>query len=349
MIELLRKLQNGDRRYPVAAGPEGSASARTRENLDGATAPSQSADTAAGLALSWRRAGTRQAPRRTFAENDHAQDLVLGDIADTGGADQPTILHYIDAVGEVEDVMDVMADEEDADAFLFQRESEIADLLGLSGAKRRRRFVHDQYARIKMDGAGDRNRLTLASRKRADRILEAAEMRVEPGHDPAGLAFHRGVVERAPAGKDLAAKENIGGSIDIVGQRQGLVDGLDAIGLGVTGRGDMGFFTVDPDLATFSRIGAGKDLDQSRFAGAIMAEQPDHFALMQLHRDVVYRLDAAKGEGNVPPLDKRGWGRLCPDGSLPHFTWLRLMVSIQTAATSTSPTTMFCSGASTPR
>ena len=88
------------------------------------------------LALSWRRAGTRQGPRRTFAENDHAQDLVLGDIADTGGADQPTILHDIDAVGEVEDVMDIMTDEEDADAFLFQRESEIADLPGLGGAKR---------------------------------------------------------------------------------------------------------------------------------------------------------------------------------------------------------------------
>src|ERR1700720_3122860 len=80
------------------------------------------ADTASGLALSWRRAGTRLAPRRTFAENDHAQDLVLGNIADTGGADQPTILHDIDAVGEVEDVMNIMADQEDADAFLFQRE-----------------------------------------------------------------------------------------------------------------------------------------------------------------------------------------------------------------------------------
>ena len=68
------------------------------------------------LALSWRRAGTRQGPRRTFAENDHAQDLVLGDIADTGGADQLTVLHDVDAVGEVEHVVDVMADEEDADA-----------------------------------------------------------------------------------------------------------------------------------------------------------------------------------------------------------------------------------------
>src|SRR5450631_4844549 len=207
-----------------------------------------------GLALSWRRARTRHARRRTFAENDHAQDLVLGDIADTGGANQPTILHYIDAVGEVEDVMDIMTDEEDADAFLFQRESEIADLPGLGGAKRRRRFVHDQDARIEMDGAGDRNGLTLASGKGADWFLEAAEMRVEPGHDPAGLAFHRGVVQRTPAGQDLAAEENIGGGIDVVGQRQALVDGLDAIGLGITRRGDRDLFAIDPDFATVGGI-----------------------------------------------------------------------------------------------
>src|SRR6202048_3352354 len=63
------------------------------------------ADTGSGPAPLLPRPGARQAPRRTFAENDHAQDLVLGDIADTGGADQPTILPYIDAVGEAEDVM----------------------------------------------------------------------------------------------------------------------------------------------------------------------------------------------------------------------------------------------------
>jgi hypothetical protein len=102
-----------------------------------------------------------------------------------------------------------------------------------------------------------------------------------------------------------------------------LVDGLDAIRLGVTGRADTGFFTVDPDLATFSRIGAGKDLDQSRFAGAIMAEEPDHFARMQLHRDVVYGLDATKGDGDVPHIDKRRFGRVGVHGGLPHFTWRR--------------------------
>jgi len=102
--------------------------------------------------------------------------------------------------------MDIMADEEDAMPSLFQRESEIADLLGLSGAKRRRRFVHDQDARIKMDGAGDRNRLTLASRKCADRILEAAECGLSRAMT-CGSGFPSRRRRGYPAGKDLAPRK----------------------------------------------------------------------------------------------------------------------------------------------
>ena len=41
--------------------------------------------------------------------------------------------------------------------------------------------------------------------------------------------FHGDVVERAPGGAELAAEVEIGGGIDIVGERQRLVDRLDAI------------------------------------------------------------------------------------------------------------------------
>ena len=110
---------------------------------------------------------------------------------------------------------------------------EFADLRGLGRPERRRRLVHDQDARVEMDRAGDRDRLALAARERDHRLLEAAEIGVEPPHHLARLGFHRRVVERAPAGEDLAAEIEIRRRIDVVGERERLVDRLDAVVLGV--------------------------------------------------------------------------------------------------------------------
>jgi hypothetical protein len=81
-----------------------------------------------------------------------------------------------DAVCEVEDVVDVVADQEDADAVLLQLFDELADLRRFLRAKRGRRLVHDQDAGIEEDGARNRHRLALAAGQRLDRLLEALEV-----------------------------------------------------------------------------------------------------------------------------------------------------------------------------
>ena len=110
---------------------------------------------------------------------------------------------------------------------------ELADLRRLLRPERRRRLVHDQDARVEQDRARDRDRLALAAGQRLDRLLEAAEVRVEAAHHLARLGLHGDVVERPPARAELAAEKQIGGGVDIVGQRQRLIDRLDAIVLGV--------------------------------------------------------------------------------------------------------------------
>ena len=54
------------------------------------------------------------------------------------------VVHHRDAVREVEHVVDVVADEEDADAFLLQLPDEIAHLHGLGRTECRRGLIHDQ-------------------------------------------------------------------------------------------------------------------------------------------------------------------------------------------------------------
>jgi hypothetical protein len=50
-----------------------------------------------------------------LAHDDHPEDLVLGHVVLVDRADELALEHHADAVGEVEDVVDVVADQEDAE------------------------------------------------------------------------------------------------------------------------------------------------------------------------------------------------------------------------------------------
>ncbi len=148
------------------------------------------------------------------------------------------VVHDRDAVGQVEDVVDVVADEEDPDALALQLTDEVAHLRGLRRTQRRRRLVHDEDAGVEVDGPGDGDRLALPSRERHDRGREVGEVGVQAVHDLAGRVLHGPVVQGPPARRQLAAQEDVARGADVVGQRQRLVDGLDLEVLGVTGVAD---------------------------------------------------------------------------------------------------------------
>ena len=96
-------------------------------------------------------------------QDDHAEHLVLGHVLDPSSADDLAVLHHRDAVGEIEDVVDVVADKEDADAFGFGLPDELANLRRLGRPKRRGRLVRDKDAGVEMDRARDGDRLPLAA------------------------------------------------------------------------------------------------------------------------------------------------------------------------------------------
>ena len=89
--------------------------------------------------------------------------------------DELALEHDADPVRQVEHVVDVVADQEDADALGLQLADELADLRGLGRPERRGRLVHDQDPGVEVDRAGDRHRLALAAGQRLDRDLEVPE------------------------------------------------------------------------------------------------------------------------------------------------------------------------------
>ena len=164
------------------------------------------------------------------------------------------------------------------------------------------RLVHDQDAGVEEDRSCDRHRLALAAGECLHRLLETLEVRVEAAHHFAGLGLHRHVVERTPGGAQLAAEIEVGGGVDIVGDGERLVDRLDAVFLGVARIVDVGGLAVDQDLAAIALVGAGENLDKRRLAGAVVAEQGDDLAGIEIDRGIVHGMDAAEGDGDVLQL-----------------------------------------------
>ena len=91
------------------------------------------------------------------------EHVVRGDVVLVDRVHDPAVVHHADPVGQVEDVVDVVADQEDADALVLELPDEVADLRGLGRSERRGRFVHDQDPGVEVDRAGDGHGLALAA------------------------------------------------------------------------------------------------------------------------------------------------------------------------------------------
>ena len=107
---------------------------------------------------------------------------------------------------------------------------ELAHLTGLGRAEGRGGLVHDEDLGVEVHGAGDGHRLALPARQRPHRrscrflnrglsrciTFCVADAIAESSSEPA-------------AGEQLAPEEHVAGGVDVVGQRELLVDRLDAV------------------------------------------------------------------------------------------------------------------------
>ena len=110
-------------------------------------------------------------------------------------------------------------------------------------------------------------------------------------------------------------------------EREILVDGVDPERPRVVDGAERHLLAVDEDPAPVGPQEAGQDLDQRRLAGAVVADEAEHLALGQVHRDVDERRDRAEALRDVLDADRvrRGAVPLSRHCSLPRFrrraTW----------------------------
>ena len=105
---------------------------------------------------------------------------------------------------------------------------------------------------------------------------------------------------------ELAAEEQVGRGIDVVGQGERLVDGLDVEGLGVARVADRDRLAVD---AGSRRESAGCAPDSTRMRVDLPAPLPPTMPMtspgVQVDGDVVDGVDATERDADVAHLDER--------------------------------------------
>ena len=126
----------------------------------------------------------------------------------------------------------------------------------------------------------------------------------------ARLLLHPPVVERVdeprqPTLLDLAAEEDVGADVEIVGEREVLINRLDAVAARIHRRRERDRRAVEDDLAVVGLVDSRHTFDQRRLARAVVAEQADDLAAPHLQAHAVDRRQPAETLAQVADLQQR--------------------------------------------
>ena len=155
--------------------------------------------------------------------------------------------------------------------------------------QRRRRLVHDQHARVVRQRAQDLDALAVADRERADDRRRRRDRRSPSEASSASArARHRAPVEPAERGRAAHGRERCSRRPS-ARETAAVPDRSSRCRRAARRRGRTKRVST-PSTRIAPAIGlndAGHDLDQRRFAGAVLAQQRVDFARAHVERDAV--------------------------------------------------------------
>ena len=193
--------------------------------------------------------------------------------------------------------------------------------MGLRDAERRRRLVEQDDLRVPHYRARNRDGLALAARERGNRRPHAANGRhVEPAQHLERTSLHLELGQAPQHGRRrdcLAAKKHVRHHIKIVAESKVLIDGLDAKMRGLSRRVDLDLRAVESDHARIRLVRPRDDLDESRFAGAVVAGERDNLGRIDLEIHAGQRVN--RSEALRDALEFKDWrGAVYADAPVPH-------------------------------
>ena len=197
-----------------------------------------------------------------------------------------------------------MGDDHHRQAAIAQALCQVEHLPCLIYAERGGRLVHDHQLRVPHHGLRDGHRLPLAAGQRCDRLADRSHRGDPQGRQRLGrLALHVVFVKQA-APHALAAEEHVLDDVEVVAQREVLVNGLDPEPRRVARAADVDRLAVPEELAVVRRVGPRDDLRQHRLAGAVVTAEGRDLAGGNVQVDAVEGLHGSEVFVNAANLEQ---------------------------------------------
>ncbi len=193
------------------------------------------------------------------------------------------------AVGNLEDIGYVVADQDHGAAATGEPAGELQHLARFDDGKRRGRLVHDDEPGIQIERPADGDGLALTARQAADGRFRIGNMGIEFFQQAIDALAHFLTLQERNAQNgafQFAAEKHVFGDGQVLRERQFLEDRRDPRRRRVLGRMKGDRIALDDEFAIARRMGARQDLDEGRFARAIVAEQCQHLAGADLQVDI---------------------------------------------------------------
>ena len=190
-------------------------------------------------------------------------------------------------------------------ALLAKALDELEDLVRLGDAEGGRRLVEEHDLVVPQHGPGDRHGLALAAGQAGDQDPDARDLDREAPQDLDGLLLHRDLVEPAQraARTRLATEVEVADDVEVVAQREVLVDGRDPERRRIGWTRDRDDAALPQERAFVGSVDAADQLDERRLAGAVVADQRDDLAGVDVELDVGQRLDRPEAFADPTQLE----------------------------------------------
>src|SRR5439155_3821587 len=157
-------------------------------------------------------------------------------------------------------------------------------------------------------------RLPLSAGEAEDGLVDRVDADLEAPHLLLGAAAHRLLVQESEPGQGrrtqlLAAEEEVARGVEVLREREVLVDGLDAELARLAWVRDGDGSAVDRDLAGVGLVDAGENLDQRRLAGPVVADERVHLVRPEREVALAQCHDTSEVLLDVPRFEQRRWWR----------------------------------------
>ena len=241
--------------------------------------------------------------------------VVVAPVVDADVAAEP---EHGDPVGDLEDVVEVVRDEDDREPLLGEPLTSSSTCwvcatpsAAVGSSRITTREFHITARPIATDWRWPPERLATGCRIELDRRhAQAPERLGRP-------LLHRRLAEPADEVALLAAEVHVLDDVEVVAEREILVDDLDPELRRVLRPADRDLLPVEPGLALVDRVDAGDALDQRRLAGAVVADERHDLARAHLEVDV----------GRARRPSRSSCGCLAPRASASPRRWWWVSVS----------------------